>query len=277
MNYSNVFHFDNSKENFNDLYQEGNFTFWYARDFMVMLGYKNYESFSKAINKAMTACMTLEIPVLDNFVQQKRILEGQSIPDYQLSRFACYLIAMNADVTKKEVAQAQAFFVTIAESFRQYIEEPEEIERLLIREEISEHEKTLNSTAKRAGVKEYGLFQNAGYRGMYNMNLKQLKQYKGIKSSRTPLDFMGKEELAANLFRVTQTESKIRNENIKGQNNAEIAAENVGRKVRQTMLEISGTVPEQLPKSEDIKKVKSALKSSHTDFKKIDKGNRDKN
>jgi DNA-damage-inducible protein D len=134
MNYSNVFHFDNSKENFNDLYQEGNFTFWYARDFMVMLGYKNYESFSKAINKAMTACMTLEIPVLDNFVQQKRILEGQSIPDYQLSRFACYLIAMNADVTKKEVAQAQAFFVTIAESFRQYIEEPEEIERLLIRE-----------------------------------------------------------------------------------------------------------------------------------------------
>jgi DNA-damage-inducible protein D len=112
---------------------------------------------------------------------------------------------------------------------------------------------------------------------MYNMNLKQLKQYKGIKSSRTPLDFMGKEELAANLFRVTQTESKIRNENIKGQNNAEIAAENVGRKVRQTMLEISGTVPEQLPKSEDIKKVKSALKSSHTDFKKIDKGNRDKN
>lgn len=277
MNYSDVFHFDNSKENFNDLYQEGNFTFWYARDFMVMLGYKNYESFSKAINKAMTACMTLEIPVLDDFVQQKRILESQSIPDYQLSRFACYLIAMNADVTKKEVAQAQAFFVTIAESFRQYIEEPEEIERLLIREEISEHEKTLNSTAKRAGVQEYGLFQNAGYRGMYNMNLKQLKQYKGINSSRTPLDFMGKEELAANLFRVTQTESKIRNENIKGQNNAENVAENVGRKVRQTMLEISGTVPEQLPKSEDIKKVKSALKSSHKDFKKIDKGNRDKN
>jgi DNA-damage-inducible protein D len=251
--------------------------FWYARDFMIMLGYKNYESFYKAINKAMTACMTLEIPVLDNFVQQKRVVDGQTLPDYQLSRFACYLVAMNADVTKKEVAQAQAFFASMAEAFRQYVEEVDDIERVLMREEISEQEKTLNSTAKKAGVKEYGLFQNAGYRGLYNMNLRELKQYKGIALDRTPLDFMGKEELAANLFRVTQTESKIKNENIKGQNNANFAAESVGRKVRQTMLEISGTVPEQLPKSEDIKKVKSALKASHKDFKKIDKLNKDKN
>jgi DNA-damage-inducible protein D len=270
MNYSNVFSFDNEKENFNGLCHQGDFVFWYARDFMIMLGYKTYDSFYKAINKAMTACMNLEIPVLENFVQQKRIIDGQNLSDYQLSRFACYLVAMNADVTKKEVAQAQAFFALTAEAFRQYVEEVEDIERILIREEISEHEKSLNSTAKRAEVKEYGRFQNAGYRGMYNMNLNKLKQCRGIKENRTPLDFMGKEELAANLFRVTQTESKIRNENIKGQNNAEIAAENVGRKVRQTMLEISGTVPEQLPKSEDIKKVKSALKSSHKDFKKID-------
>lgn len=276
MSQQEVFHFEENKVNFNDLCKEGEFTYWHARDLMGMLGYQSYETFSKAINKAITACMTLNIAVIENFIQDKREIDGTTLHDYRLSRFACYLVAMNADSSKHQVAQAQGFFAATAEAFRQYVEQAEDVERVLIREEITDHEKTLSATAKKAGVANdgYAYFQNAGYRGMYNMNLKALKVHKGIDHKRSPLDFMGKEELAANLFRITQTESKIRNENVLGQKNAERTAENVGKKVRQAMMDISGTTPENLPIGEDIKKVKSALVSSNKEFKKIDKKNK---
>lgn len=178
---------------------------------------------------------------------------------------------MNGDTKKREVAQAQAYFAAVAEAFRKYVEQSEEVERILIRDEISEHEKSLSGVAGKAGVTEYGLFQNAGYRGLYNMNLSALKARKGIPDGRSALDFMGKEELAANLFRVTQTEAKLRNERITGQKNAEDAAYSVGKEVRSTMQRISGNTPESLPIAEDIKKVKSAIKSSQKEFAKLDK------
>lgn len=269
-----VFHFDDDRPNFNSLAHENGFTYWFARDLMEVLGYESYSSFQKAINRAIQACATLNIDILDNFTQENRDVNGESVRDYRLSRFACYLVSMNADPKKPAVAQAQAYFAAIAESFRRYVEEAEDVERVLIRDEISDHEKTLSSTAKAAGVadaKGFALFQNAGYRGMYNMNLRQLKAKKGIDPKRSPLDFMGKEELAANLFRITQTEAKLRNEGIQGQRPAEQAAESVGRKVRQTMQEISGVTPESLPPSEDIRKVQGALKSSQREFAKLDK------
>ncbi|WP_257291713.1 BRO family protein [Endozoicomonas sp. ONNA1] len=270
---SDVFHFDQGKSNFNDIAVQGEITHWLASDFMKMLGYSSYSSFQKIVNKGITACMTLGIDVMQDFRQTPSILDGKQVMDYQLSRFACYLVAMNADPKKEQVAKAQAFFATLAESFRRYVEEAEEVERVLVRDEISAHEKTLSSVAKNAGVDKYALFQNAGYRGMYNMNLSDLKLVKGLqgrKAKRSLLDFMGKEELAANLFRVTQTEAKIRNEGIKGQRSAEKAAEQVGRTVRRTMIDISGTTPESLPLSEDIKKVKSSIKASKKDFEKLD-------
>ena len=268
-----VFHFEEKNLNFNDIARQNEFTCWYAREYMYMLGYESFVSFKKAINKAMTTCMTIDIEVVDNFKQIKREINGKLESDFQLSRFACYLIAMNADNKKKEVARAQAFFAATAETIRRYVEDSEDVERVLIRDEVSTHEKSLSSVAKKAGVKDKGfaLFQNAGYRGMYNMNLNALKSYKGMtQKSRTLLDFMGKDELAANLFRITQTELKMKNEATYGQHNSEITAESVGKKVRKTMLEISGVKPENMELSEDIRKVKTSLKFTHKGLRKID-------
>jgi DNA-damage-inducible protein D len=158
----------------------------------------------------------------------------------------------------------------MAEAFRQYVQEAEGVERVLVRGEVSEREKALSATAHACGVTNYAFFQNAGYRGMYNMDFSQLRARKRVPEGRTILDFMGKTELAANLFRITQTEEKIRNEDIRGQRPLEKAHESVGKEVRETMRRISGTLPEQLPPAEDIKKVRSGLKRTNKEFAKID-------
>lgn len=265
-----VFHYDEQYQNFNDYCLQNGFTYWFARDFMTMLGYESFENFKRVINKALTTCMTLDIDVSENFEQIKRDVEGKQKNDYKLSRFACYLIAMNADGKKIEVAKAQAFFAAAAESIRRFVTDPAQIERVLIRDEISVHEKTLSGIAKDSGVEEYQFFQNAGYRGLYNMNLNRLKDYKGMeKNNRSLLDFMGKDELAANLFRLTQTALKMKNDNISGQKASEATAEQVGRQVRKTMIEISGIRPEDMELEEDIKKVKTSLKSTHKGLKNI--------
>jgi DNA-damage-inducible protein D len=270
----NVFHFEQENLNFNDVAKDDNgFTHWTAREYMVMLGYESYEAFRKAINKAISTCTTLDIDVSENFQQTTIDIAGRPEKDFRLSRFACYLVAMNADPKKLQVAQAQVFFAATAETIRRYVDNAEDVERVLIREEVSTHEKALNSAAKTAGVSEQGfaLFQNAGYRGMYNMNLSQLKMHKGLQqASRSLLDFMGKDELAANLFRITQTELKLKNDQVRGQNNAERVAEDVGKKVRKTMLEISGTKPEDMELTEDIKKVRTSLKQTHKGLNQID-------
>lgn len=266
-----IFHFDDDRTSFDDLAKENGFRYWWASELMDSLGYESRTSFFKAINKAISACAAANINVMDNFVQASREVEGKPIQDYRLSRFACYLVAMNSDPRKEPVARAQAYFATIAEAFQRYVEEAEDVERVLIREDVSEREKLLHGAAKQAGVDNYAFFQNAGYRGMYNMNLNKLRELKKVPEKRSPLDFMGKTELAANLFRITQTEEKLRVDGVRGQVSAERTAETVGRKVRQTMIEISGTPPERLPSTADIKEVKKALKSTQRDFQKLDK------
>lgn len=260
-----------SGENFENFSHENGFTFWYATDLMKMLDYENFHSFSKAVNKAMTTCNTLNINIIDNFLQERRIVDGKEISDFKLSRFACYLTVMNADNRKQGVAIAQAYFASLAGAVQNYIEEANKIERLVIREELSEREEVLSGVVHQSGVENYAFFRNAGYRGMYNMNINKLRQLRGIPNDKTPLNFMGKEELAANLFRITQTELKIRQENIIGQQPLENAAEKVGRKVRQTMKEISGVLPENLPKHQDIQQVKKDLKIKSRQIKQIDK------
>lgn len=257
--------FDGEEPLFEQQSRENGFTSWSAQEFAEHLGYKDYNAFFKsAINRATQVCVSLGIPMHEHFQQEPET------GDMRLSRFACYLAAMNGDPKKPGVAAAQAYFATFAEACRRYIEETGEFERILVRDEISEHEKSLNSTAKRAGVTKYGLFQNAGYRGLYNMNIGKLRRVKGIPDRRTPLDFMGKDELAANLFRVTQTDAKIKQDKIQGQRECERAAEQVGRKVRSTMQEISGQRPEDLPRAEDIKKVRSGVNSTRVGLQKID-------
>lgn len=265
------FHFEEEYENFEDFGQINGGRKWYARDLMVMLGYESFSSFENAINKAIQACTTLKIPILENFTQIERELEGKATRDYKLSRFACYLTAMNGDTKKPQVARAQAYFAAMAETIQQHIQNAESVERLLIRDDISERERSLAGVAKGAGVQYYSFFQNEGYRGMYNMTLGRLKAYKGVDSKACLLDFMGKEELAANLFRITQTEAKIKTERVRGQQALEAVAYQVGRKVRRTMEEISGTRPENLAPAQDIAAVKKGLKQAQKEFAKIDK------
>jgi DNA-damage-inducible protein D len=259
-----------SGDNFENYSHENGFTYWYASDLMKLLGYENMVSFQRAINKAMTTCNTLNIPILDNFTQEYKLSENKTITDFRLSRFACYLTVMNSDSKKPAVAMAQAYFATLAGAVHNYLEEASKVERLVIREEISERETSLSGIVHKAGIENYAFFQNAGYRGMYNKNISQLKQLRNIPANKSPLDFMGKEELAANLFRITQTELKIKQDNISGQKKLENTAENVGRKVRETMKDISGVLPEQLPTQEDIKNVKQQLKEKSKQIKKLD-------
>ena len=259
-----VFHFDDDRDDFEAYSHANGHDFWYARDLMEFLGYASYSSFVNVINRAIGTCMTLKIDVVQNFKQVERVIDGKKKADYKLSKFACYLVSMNGDTKKEQVAKAQIYFVTIAETLSDYLKEHENIERLLVRDDISEREKSISGVVNRRGVTNYAFFQNAGYRGMYNKNLNTLKQYKGLRTlQRSLLDFMGKEELAANLFRLTQTESKIKNENIQGQRMLENTAETVGKQVRKAMYEISGTRPEDLPLTDDLKTVTKELKKTH--------------
>jgi DNA-damage-inducible protein D len=261
---------DSVKPTFEAMGHDNGFRFWWGSDLAQFLGYDGLNSFRKAIERAMVTLTSLNVPIFENIIQEPRTVDGKAVVDYRLSRFACYLAAMNGDPKKPKVAEAQLYFVAWAEACRLTLEEADGVERVGIRAEISEHEKSLSGIAHQAGVTAYGLFQNAGYRGLYNMDLFMIRRIKGVPEKRSPLDFMGKTELAANLFRVTQTEEKIRVDRIRGQGALEEAAEQVGRKVRKTMIEISGTKPENLPPAEDIRDVHKKLKNSHREIRKLD-------
>lgn len=266
-----LFNNDFSSEMFEKESLENGFTYWYALKLMRFLGYESWASFQKAINKAMTTCNTLNIPIIENFVQVSVIVDGKSSLDFKLSRFACYLVVMNADSKKAPVAQAQAYFANLAGAVQNYLNEADNVERINVRSEVSDREASLSGVAYKAGVENYGFFQNAGYRGMYNKNISKLKLIRNVPNGRSLLDFMGKDELAANLFRITQTELKIKQDNIRGQSSLENAAETVGQKVRKTMLDISGIAPEYLTTALDIQKVKKELKNKSKQIKSIDK------
>jgi DNA-damage-inducible protein D len=260
------FHLEPQKPGFEAMGHDNGFRFWWASELAALLGYESLHSFRKAIERAMLTLTSVNVSIFENIIQEPRIVDGKTTNDYKLSRFACYLAAMNGDPKKPQVAKAQAYFVPWAEACRLSLEEAEGVERVGIRAEISDYERSLSGTAHRAGVVNYAYFQNAGYRGLYNMDLYQIRRAKGVPQTRSPLDFMGKTELAANLFRVTQTEEKIQVERIRGQPALERTAQEVGRKVRRTMIEISGRKPENLPPAEDIKEVHKKIKEfSSTD------------
>jgi DNA-damage-inducible protein D len=253
---------------FEALARDNGFRHWYESDLQIALGYSSDDTFHKVVNKATGVLMTTGIPVADNIVE---VVREDGKRDNKLSRFACYIVAMNADVKKPEVAQAQTYFAALADSFQKMIDQADNIERVMIRDKVSHEEKSLSGVAHRAGVTNYAFFQNAGYRGLYNMNISQLKSVKKLPDGGMLLDYMGKEELAANLFRITQTESKIHRESIKGQSKLESAAEEVGKTVRKTIQQMGGTAPEQLPLAQDLKAVRKNLKGVHRDFQKLDK------
>jgi DNA-damage-inducible protein D len=262
--------FDGNPPPFELLAQQNGFRYWMASDLASALGYESTADIQKALNKALGVCMTLNINVAENFTA----MGSGKDPQYRLSRFACYLTVMNADTRNPLVARAQGFFAGLADAFWESMQQQEEVERMVVRGEISQHEKSLAGVAKRGGVQDYARFQNAGYVGMYNMPIWKLKNYKRLSDNAVLLDRMGRDELAANLFRLTQTESKIVHEDICGQQGLETAAETVGRIVRNAVLQISGRPPENLPLAAPISDTRKSIKATQRAFKKLDKPSR---
>ena len=235
--------------------------FWYARDLQIALEYTEWRNFCKVIEKAKEACRGSNNAVSDHFVVVNKIVNAgatsKDIGDIQLSRYACYLIVQNGDPRKKVIALGQTYFAVKTrqqELIENYENLSEDQKRIAIRQEMKEHNKMLVAAAKDAGVEttlDYAIFQNYGYMGLYGgLKASDIKERKGLKKSQDILDYMGYEELAANLFRATQTEAKLRRENIQGKQEANKTHFEVGKKVRDTIKDLGGTMPEDLPTPE---------------------------
>lgn len=255
---------------FEDFKNENGIVYWWASDLMKMVGYPNMKSFLKVLDRATKAMVSLNIPYYDNIIPIDRIIEGQSIRDFKLTRFACYITVMNGDPKKVEVAEAQAYFAQQTRKFELFIESNNDMDRLLIREELTDGNKSLNSIAKQAGVIDYARFANAGYRGMYNMFSMGLEKKRGIKKGKL-MDYMGRTELAANLFRITQTEERIKNQKVNGQSALEKTHYEVGREVRDIVIKNTGKAPENLPQEKELPAVKKELKQGYRKMQKEDK------
>jgi DNA-damage-inducible protein D len=243
--------------------------FWSSRDFARVLGYVNYRHFLAVIAKARTACFNSGQRVEDHFVgidEMVGIGSGAQRPvqTVMMSRYACYLVIQNADPAKEIVAVGQTSFAVQTRRQELSDEEVEAQRRLTIRSELRTHNSQLADAAKDAGVvepRDYAIFQNHGYMGLYGgLGAQDIHRRKGLKQGQQILDHMGSTELAANLFRATQTEEKLRRENVRQKEHANRIHHEVGRKVRQTIHELGGTMPENLPVAESIKKVESREK-----------------
>ena len=252
---NSLFHFDEGRPSFEDLGKPNGVTHWTEDALMTALEYETTQSFRKAVMRAKQSCLSAGLQCENHFVLQA---DGSHL----FTRFGCYLVAMNGSPSKPQVAAAQAYFAALAATFHSHLEHADGIDRMLIRDEVTQGHKSLSSTAKQHGVENYQFFLNSGYMGMYNMGLRDLCKLKGVSDGKHLIDRMGKTELAANLFRITQTDEKIKNQNIQGQRALQDAANSVGKTVRKTMIETSGTRPEHLPLSEDINQVRKKIKGA---------------
>jgi len=245
--------------------KDGN-EFWSSRDFAKALSYGDYGNMERVVDKAKQACLNSGHPIADHFRDVTEMIgigKGgrRGFKTVHLSRYACYLVVQNADPSKETVALGQTYFAVqtrrqelAGEGGEQAVEDQR---RLVLRSEMRDHNVHLADAAKDAGViesKDYAIFQNHGYKGLYGgLGAKDIHSRKGLGKSQEILDHMGSAELAANLFRATQAEQKLRRERIVGKGHANRAHEEVGRKVRQTIRELGGTMPEELPTVQSIK------------------------
>jgi DNA-damage-inducible protein D len=239
---------------------------WSARDLARVLEYLNFRNFQPVIEKAKEACAKSGHVVADHFAQMRNMVgigsgAQRELEDWDLSRYACYLVIQNADPSKPLVALGQSYFAV--QTRRQEMADDQALKddmtRLLLRAEMKKHNKNLAGVAKQAGVVQpldYAIFMDHGYRGLYGgLGMRDIHQRKHLKPKEQVLDHMGSTELAANLFRATQTEEKLRRENVRNKEIASRIHGEVGRKVRRTIHELGGTMPENLPVAESIRKV----------------------
>lgn len=256
--FDNIDHTEQTFESIKHINEYGQ-EFWYARELQKVLEYTDYRNFELSIFKAMDACKNSGSDVTDHFGETTEMVAigsgaRRKLRSYQLSRYACYLIAMNGDPQKQVIALAQSYFAVKTrqqELIEDYDRLTEDQKRLSIRREMIEHNKSLSEAAQNAGVitpQDFAVFHNKGYQGLYGgLGAKEIHARKGLKKGQNILDHMGSTELAANLFRATQTDEKLRRENIRGKSKANQTHYEVGRKVRETIAELGGTMPEDLP------------------------------
>lgn len=243
--------------------------YWMARDIQGVLGYEKWENFENVIKKGIQAAQGTGVESKYHFLDTRKLIEagkGAKIErsDWFLTRYACYLIAMNGDPTKPEVAASQSYFAI--QTRRQELADLSIIdydsERIQLRDRVRINNRTLAGVAKDAGVQRYQIFNNEGYRGLYGMGISEIKKRKSIPEKESILDFAGRAELAAHDFRITQAEEKLKREHIKSEMRANEAHRQVGVEVREAIRRMGGKMPEDLPKEEHIKKVISAKKKA---------------
>lgn len=260
-------------ENIKHLNEYGN-EYWRARELYKVLEYTEYGKFMPVINKAKTSCENSWQSQEDHFAHISEMVDigswaKREIEDISLSRYACYLIIQNADPSKEIVALGQTYFALQTRKQELQQQNIEDTKRKYLRDEMKKHNSDLAAAAKDAGVVEpidYAIFQNFGYMGLYNgLDTKWIHAKKWLKKSQKILDHMGSEELAANLFRATQAEAKLRREKIVWKQKANIAHMEVGKEVRDTIQKLGGTMPEDLPPVENITQTEKRLKESSTD------------
>lgn len=249
--------------------------FWLARPLAKVLDYSEYRHFLPVIERAREACRNSGQPIANHFEDVLEMVDigsgaQRELPDVRLSRYACYLVVQNGDPSKPVIANGQTYFAM--QTRRQELADDakfarlnEDEKRIAIRNELATHNKHLAAAAKDAGVEtslDYAIFQDHGYKGLYGgLGNKEIHARKGLKKSQKILDHMGSTELAANLFRATQTEEKLRRDGVRGKQKANQTHFEVGRKVRQTIDELGGTMPESLPTPESsIQQIESAQK-----------------
>lgn len=242
--------------------------YWMGRDIQKALGYKEWRNFEGIIQKACMACDNSGVASKNHFVQTSKKVSagsGAMVPrkDYCLTRYACYLIAMNGDANMSEVATAQTYFAV--QTRRQEVQDMviAEDRRLLLRDRVRKANKSLFSAAKESGVREFGVFQGAGYLGLYDMNVADIKKRKDIPQTDELLDRADRLELAANEFRITQTEDKLKRDRINSEKLAKSVHYEVGREVRQAISKVGGTMPEDLPAAPHIRVIERKRNREH--------------
>ncbi len=250
---------DKNNKSFEDIkhIDQNGVEFWYARELMPILQYSKWQNFKQIINKAIIACQNSDISIKDCFTDiSKPIISGKGkqelIEDYKLTRYACYLIAQNGDSRKEVIALAQTYFAVQTRkqeiSEKEYNMLTEDEKRFYQRNLTKKGNYSLNQTAKKAGVKNFDKFHNSGYKGLYNgETANDIAKRKGLKYREDILDNMGSEELAANLFRITQTESRLKRDKVDTEKEACDTHNKIGKIVRKAIKEAGGTMPEDLP------------------------------
>ena len=247
---------NNIFENIKHIDDNGN-EYWYARELQKVLEYAEWRKFKGVIDKAMVSCTNSNLNISNHFVEADKMIKiakgaNRKVDDYKLSRYACYLIAQNGDSRKKVIALAQTYFAIQTRkqelSEKDYNSLSEDEKRFYQRNLTKKGNYSLNQTAKNAGVKNFDKFHNYGYKGLYGgETADDIAKRKHLRYREDIMDNMGSEELAANLFRITQTDSKLKNDNIMGENNANKIHYTIGKNIRNVIIKNGGTLPELLP------------------------------